>query len=162
MQRPKEPFQFALDRLIETSAPVEATCRAETRSAPTVSAGRKHQPVVPVVDSAGRGVARQVDSRPPPSALRKPPIFDCGEPPRTSVGDARRDSDGPRRLRRAQVPGGSESGSDGGRRVGRFDWRVLERRLAVRFFVSRSGSGPGSDVERRRLFSSHWSRSAWR
>ena len=32
MQRPKEPFQFALDRLIGTSASVEATCRTATES----------------------------------------------------------------------------------------------------------------------------------
>ena len=127
--------------------------RAGTRSAAGVEAEYERQAVVLVTVSAGCDPARREGSRAPPSALRKPALYNWDEPARTTVGELRRDPGGPRRNRCVQLLGGSESGSDGGRRVRFFD------RCTVLFDLC-FGSGPGSDVERRLLFSSHWSRSA--
>ena len=88
--------------------------RAGTRSAAGVEAEYERQAVVLVTVSAGCDPARREGSRAPPSALRKPALYNWDEPARTTVGESRRDPGGPRRNRCVQLLGGSESGSDGG------------------------------------------------
>lgn len=110
------PRALQLGRCQAEVAPGEELSSRDAKR-PTVSSGHRRQPIGPSTVSAGCGVARRVRPRVAASALRKPPICAHGEPSRISVGERRRDPGGPRRIRRAQAPGGSESESDGGRVV---------------------------------------------